>query len=414
MPSESKKLPGALLLVLSGLGFLIGMLAAAGVIFSLVRLPDSASSPADLLPVASAGALALLTGLLHLPALVITLKSLRGKATPINQPALFKAASLAGLGWLIIMVAGVFAIRAQAAWYIFVPLTLLAVAIPVWWLVEFSRRGLPRSTALREWGTLTIGLSAAPLLIMLIEIFLVVVIALGVLVVLSGQPDIMEQLSQVTQNFDLFQGGIDQLEQLMMEMARNPVFASALFLMVGVLAPFVEELFKPMALWFLLKRPLKEYEGYSLGLISGGAFALLESAGLVSQIGTETWVQAVALRAGTGLLHIGLSGLVGYGLVSSWNQKQFGHALLYLLGAAGLHGAWNSLALLIGFSASSIPAASAAEFQPTPGSILSVVGMVVVFGALLFIVLRINKKLRQPLENLPHNPASPASPSSVE
>ena len=41
----------------------------------------------------------------------------------------------------------------------------------------------------------------------------------------------------------------------MVELARNPVVAFALFLMVGVLAPFVEELFKPMALWFLLKRP---------------------------------------------------------------------------------------------------------------------------------------------------------------
>ena len=414
MPSGKRKLPGVLLLVFSALGIFVSLLAAAGIIFSLVSLPDSASSPADLLPVASAGALALLSGLLHLPALVISLKSLRGKATPINQPALFKAASLAGLGWLINMVAGFFAIRVQASWYVFVPLTLLAVAIPVWWLVEFSRRGLPRSTALREWGTLTIGLSATPLLIMAVELMLVLVITLAVLVVLSGQPGFMEQLGKVTQNLDLYQGGIDQLEQLIMEISRNPVIASALFLMIGVLAPFVEELFKPMALWFLLKRPLKDYEGFSLGLISGGAFALLESAGLVSQIGPETWVQAVALRAGTGLLHIGLSGLVGYGLVSSWNQKRFGHALLYLLGAAGLHGAWNSLALLSSFSATSIPAASAAEFQPTPGSILPVVGMVVVFGTVLFIVLRINKTLRQSLENHPYNPASPASPSSVE
>ena len=406
MPSKSKKLPGALLLLLSALGILFSLLAAAGVIFSLASLPDFASSPADLLPVVSTGALALLTGLLHLPTLVIALKSLRGKATPFNRPALFKAASLAGLGWLIILVGGGIASRTQAAWVVFVPLTLLAVAIPVWWLVEFGRRGLPRSTALREWGTLTIGLSAAPLFIMAVELMLVLVIVLVVLVVLGGQPGIMEQLGKITQNLDLYQGGIDQFEQLIMEMSRNPVIASALFLMVGVLAPFVEELFKPMALWFLLKRPLKEYEGFSLGLISGGAFALLESAGLVSQISLDTWVQAIALRAGTGLLHIGLSGLVGYGLVSSWNQKRFGHALLYLLSAAGLHGAWNSLALLSGFSTTSVPAASAAEFQPTAGSILSVVGIAVVFGAVLFIVLRINKKLRQSIQNIPDDSAS--------
>ena len=69
--------------------------------------------------------------------------------------------------------------------------------------------------------------------------------------------------------------------------------------------------------------------------------------------------------------------------------------ILYLFGAAGLHGAWNSLALLSSFSAAGAAAAGAAEFQPSLGSILSVAGMVVVFGAVLFLVLRINKNLRK-------------------
>jgi len=403
MPSESKKLPGVLLLLLSALGILFCFISAAGVAFSL---QFSAASSFEILPVASAGALAFLAGLLQIPTLVLAINKLRGKVIPVTKLTLFKPATLAALGWLVIMVGSVIASRAQTAWYVFIPLTLLAVAIPVWWLVEFSRRGLPRSTALREWGTLTIGLTTAPLLIMLIEVFMVAVIALAALVLLSSQPGFIEQLGRVTQNLDLYEGGIDQFEQMLMELARNPVIAAALFLMVGVLAPFVEELIKPMTLWFLLRRPLKEFEGFALGLISGGAFALLESAGLVSQIGPDTWVQAVALRAGTGLLHIGLSGLVGYGMVSSWNQKRFGHAFLYLFGAASLHGTWNSLALLSGFSATSVPAVSAAEFQPTVGSILSVIGMAVVFGAVLFIVLRINKMLRRSLATLPDVPAS--------
>ena len=197
----------------------------------------------------------------------------------------------------------------------------------------------------------------------------------------------------------------------MVELARNPVIAFALFLMIGVLAPLVEELFKPMALWFLLKRPLKEHRRVFVGSYQRRRFALLESAGLVSQIGLDTWVQAVVLRAGTGLLHIGLSGLVGYGLVSCWNQKRYGRAFLYLFGAAGLHGAWNSLALVSSFSATSTPAASLAEFQPTLMSILPVAGMVLIFITVLLIVLRINKKLRQSLENVTVDPSSPALPS---
>ena len=409
MPSESKKLPGVLMLLLSALGILFSVLIVAGVIFSLKVLPSSDSSVVEQLPVASSGALALLVGLLHIPALVLAVRSLRGKVSLVKHPALFKRASLAGLVWLGIMAAGILAIRAQAARFIFVPLTLFAVAVPVWWLVEVSRLGLPRSTAFREWGTLTIGLSAAPLFIMLVEISMVVVIALAVIVVLGRQPGFLEQLVNITQNLDLYKGGIEQLEQLLVEMARNPVIASALFLMIGVLAPFVEELFKPMAIWFLLKRPLKDIEGFSLGLISGGAFALLESAGLVSQIAPDTWVQAVILRAGTGLLHISLSGFVGYGLVSSWNRKRFGRAFLYLFGAAGLHGAWNSLALISSFSTTGASAASAAEFQPSPGNILSFAGMAAVFAAVLFLDLRINKTLRKSLPSPPDSSDSPAA-----
>jgi hypothetical protein len=366
------------------------------------------------MPIASTGVLALIAGLLQIPTLVLAINSLSGRVAQIRHAALFKPASFAGLVWLGILAAGSLTARALAAWFVLVPLTLLAVVLPIWWLVEFSRRGLPRSSPFREWGTLTIGLSIAPLLIMMAEITMVVLISMAVLAVFIWRPDLLGQLGNIAQELGQYQGGIEQLEHLIVELSRNPVIASALFLMIGVLAPLVEELFKPMALWFLLKRPLKDFEGFSLGLISGGAFALLESGGLVSQVTPETWVQAVVLRAGTGLLHIGLSGFVGYGLVSSWNRKRFSQAILYLLGAAGLHGAWNSLALWSSFSAASAVATDAAEFQPSLGSILSVAGMVVVFGAVLFLILRINKNLQKSHFNTPDNSVSTAGSALPE
>ena len=389
-----KKLPGVLLLVLSALGFIVSGLFAAIIVFSLAKSQPAAALQADSLPLASTGALAAFVGLLQVPTFMIALKSLRGKTTGVAHPSLLKPALLAGAVWAAAIAVASFAAQVQAPWPIFVPLTLLAVSIPVWLLVEISRNGLPRSSALREWGTLTIGLTIAPLLIMLIEIFMVAVITIAVLISLGTQPGFLEQVGVIVQNFDLYQGGIDQLEQLMGELAQNPLIAAALFLAIGVIAPFIEELFKPMAIWFLLKRPLKSWEGFSLGLISGGAFALLESAGLVSQIGIEVWAQAVILRAATGLLHIGLSGLVGYGLALSWNQNRFGRAAFYLLGAASLHGAWNSLALLSGFSTTTIPAAGAADFRASFTNFLPIAGMLAIFAAVLFLVLRVNRKLR--------------------
>jgi hypothetical protein len=414
MPSENKKLPGVLMLLLSALGILFSLLIVAGAVFTLQIKQPLTILAIEEMSLALTGALALLVGLLQIPALVFAIRSLRGKVSLVQHPSLIKAASIAGLVWLGIIVTGILAVRTQVAWFFFVPLTLLAVAVPVWWLVEFSRRGLPRPSPFREWGTLAIGLTAAPLLIMVIEISMLLVIALAVLAVFISQPDLLGQLQSIAQDLNLNQGGAEQLEQLIVQLSRNPVIASALFLMIGILAPIVEELFKPMALWFLLNRPLKESEGYSLGLISGGAFALLESGGLVSQITPETWVQAIVLRAATGLLHIGLSGFVGYQLVSNCNQKRFGHAILYLFGAAGLHGAWNSLALLSSFAAAGAPAVSAAEFQPSLGSILSVTGMIMVFGFVLFLTLHLNHTLQNPKPGTPDYPSSLSSSASIE
>lgn len=386
-------MPGVLLLLLSTLGIFFGVLTTAAVVYGF-SFQDEASR----LPTALTGGLVLLIAGLQVPVFVLSIRSLRGKSTTPVVPSLFKPAMAAGLAWLALLAGGILASRAQAPWPVMVPLTLLAVALPAWWLVEFSRRGLPRSSALREWGSLSIGLSAAPIIIMLAEVLLLLVIALAAVVVLAAQPGMLDQLTNITSGLNLGQGGMQDLEQTLFQLAKNPVIAAALFLMIGVLAPFIEELFKPMAIWFLLKRPLKLHEGFSLGLISGAAFALLESAGLLVQISLDEWAQAVILRAGTGLLHIGLSGLVGYGLVSAWNSKHIGRAFLFMLGAGGLHGAWNSLALLSGLAVSSIPAANADAFQPTPGGLMAVAGMLVVFIAVLLIVLRINKSLRADLE----------------
>ncbi len=414
MPSASKKLPGVLMLLLSALGILFGLLIAAGVLLSFQHQPHSAPLSVEQMSAASSGALALLVALLQFPTLIIAVRSLRGKTTLVKFPSLFKAASLTGLVWLGLIVAGILAVRAQINQYIFIPLNLMVVAIPVWWLVEFGRRGLSRSTSLREWGTLAIGLSAAPLLIMTIEIAMAAAVTLAVLVVFLRQPDYLNQLGNITQNFGLYQGGIEQLEQLIIELARNPVIASALFLLIGIFSPLVEELIKPMALWFLLNRPLKESEGFSLGLISGGAFALLESGGLVGQVSLETWAQVVILRAATGLLHISLSGFVGYKLVANWNRKRYGYAILNLVGAAGLHGAWNSLALLSSFSAVGTAAAGAADFQPTPGNILSLAGIFIVFGVVFFLVLHINHALKKVQVSSPEKSEPPAGFAAIK
>jgi RsiW-degrading membrane proteinase PrsW (M82 family) len=210
------------------------------------------------------------------------------------------------------------------------------------------------------------------------------------------------QFHSILENINQIKSGIGELEQIQLDMMKQPIISAAVFLILGLIAPLIEEIFKPMSSWFILSRPLEEFEGFSLGLISGGAFTILESAGIVIQMGSQDWLIAIALRTATGVLHIGLSGLVGYGLARSWRQKQFGRGLLYIIAATILHGIWNSMALLSGFS-SSVFNRPEMETSGTSG-VISLIFLMVIFISVVAITLKINSVLRQDL-------ARPTEPS---
>ena len=389
MPAKRNKLPSVLMILLSTLGVLISLaLAAASFLGS--SLGESHSLETQMF--ISLGALALMLGLLNIPALIYSIRDLRGRESRANHPSLFRAANFALILWAALLAAGAILNRTYPYTPWLAPITILCVLIPAWWLVEFARRRLKRPAPLYEWKTLTVGLTLAPITIMIIETLMVTLVIVVVLILLGFQTDILSNLTNLTANLDLSNSGMDQLDQLFYDLAKNPIVASALYLVIGLLAPFTEELFKPLAVWLSWKRPLKAREGYILGLISGGAFTLIESASLVSQINANDWLSGVVLRSSTGLLHIGLSGLVGYGIAKARSDKRWGAMLLTLLGATGLHGLWNSMALLNGFSTTVLPMTE--SMAVTAGSVISLVMMVLVFAAVLFITIKLNKKLR--------------------
>ena len=276
---------------------------------------------------------------------------------------------------------------------ILAPLTIAAISIPAWWLVEFSRRGLPRSTKLREWGTLTIGTTIIPIIIISIEMIFILFVIIAVLIAAGLQTGFKNQIGWLIHILALYQGGMEELELVMYDLMRNPIISAAIFITIGLFAPLVEEIFKPMAIWFLLKRPLKEVEGYSIGLISGGVFAFLESAGMVIQVGSQNWLTAIVLRTTTGLLHVGLSGLAGYGMVRSWNQKKYREMIAFSVSAAFLHGGWNSLTLLTGFS-STFATGETVFGISNMISILAFVFLIGIFITIIVINLKINSSLR--------------------
>jgi len=389
-------MPSVLLLLLSTLGILIGILTAALTLASAYVFPTTSLSAADEMSVLSTSILLISISVLNVPTLITSIKSLQRKTAHQSLQPLFQKANYLIILWLLIIAVGYYISHERSGIFFLAPLTVAAVIIPVWWLIEFSRRGLPRSTKLREWGTLTIGLTVTPIVIIMIELILIVVAVVVVMIKLGFQPDLTSQLFSFLENINLYQGGIEEVEKILYEMMKQPLISAAIFLTIGLIAPLIEEIFKPMSTWFLLSRPLEEYEGFSLGLISGGAFAILESAGMVIQMDIQDWLIATTLRAATGVLHIGLSGMVGYGLARSWHQKRLGRGILYVFTATILHGAWNSLALLSDFSFSILSEEPGAEILGA-SNILSLFFMIIVFVSIIIITLKINSRLRRNL-----------------
>ena len=393
MASKRKILPSFLLLVLSTLGFLVSLLAATGTLRGYFR-PDlySAGRAEQILPT-TGGMLFLLIACLHAPTIFFTSRNLFRKDNSFVFSSLFMPANIALGLWVLVMAAGTYLSLTDGPTPALAIMTILGIAIPILWLVEFNRRKLPRSTPLREWGTLSTSLTVAPFIIMLVETLVVILVVIAVVLTAGMQPGFMESIRPLLEDAPWTSGSIEEMEQMLYEVAQNPVIAVAIFFVIGVIAPAVEEIFKPMAIWFLLRHPIKPHEGFSLGMISGGAFALLESASLVSQISSDNWLPAVSLRAATGMLHIGLSGLVGYGFAKSWHEKRYARSILFVLAAAGLHGSWNSLALVNGFS-TSVFSPAAEGLAPSIAEGVSIGLMAAVFAGTVFITQRINLHLR--------------------
>ena len=399
MASKKQKIPSVLLLLLSALGILIGILIAALTLTSAYVFPAASLSAADEMSVLSTSMLLISISILNVPTLITSIKNLQRKTAHRSLQPLFQIANYLIVLWFMMIGVGYFISRGGSRTFFLAPLTVAAVIIPVWWLIEFSRRGLPRSTRLREWGTLTIGLTVTPIVIIMFELILIVVAAVVVMIGLGFQPSLSNQLFSFLENINIYQGEIGEVEQILYEMMKQPLISAAIFLTIGLIAPLIEEIFKPMSTWFLLNRPLEEYEGFSLGLISGGAFAILESAGMVIQMDIQDWLIAITLRAATGVLHVGLSGLVGYGLARSWHQKRIGKGILYIFSATILHGVWNSLTLLSGFYSSALSGGPGIETSGING-VLSLFFMIIVFVGIIVITLTINSRLRQDLTEM--------------
>ncbi|HEX8997801.1 MAG TPA: PrsW family intramembrane metalloprotease [Ktedonobacterales bacterium] len=208
------------------------------------------------------------------------------------------------------------------------PLVALAGALPALAILAFTSQRLRNpSTRRHVWMSLFYGMTLAPLCAVIIETILSLII---VSVLHLSAQDAQSVLGQPNVSNP------------------SPTLALAMFLVLSVVAPLVEEGVKPLGALLAIRRLRTPGEAFLVGLAAGVGFDVLETIGYIGQ-GQADWISVAIERIGAGLLHgvgAGMGALGWYYLVNGSGVR-----LRWLRGigcgvyAIVQHGLFNALSL---------------------------------------------------------------------
>lgn len=244
-------------------------------------------------------------------------------------------------GWLrFIIIMFPFILWAVEAWkysiilpgWIFSVLIFMGVLIPAVWLLRMASGHLWGKHKGRNASVISFSSSVTMPFIMLVEL-LVMIIAIILLAAFSfsGFFKVPESMSEIE------------------ELLNSPLAVLIITIFVAGVGPFIEELFKTLAVWSLQGLEISEEEGYVAGMMSGAAFALVEGMLYAAQTamtpGNE-WLYFLLGRFGGTLIHIFNGGLIGWVLTRTWQDRKLARLLVVYLLAFIVHGLWNLAVVL--------------------------------------------------------------------
>jgi RsiW-degrading membrane proteinase PrsW (M82 family) len=227
--------------------------------------------------------------------------------------------------WMINLSLG----RAPGAAFDVLPLALLAGALPALAILAFTTQRLhDPSTRRHVWMSLIYGATLAPLIAVIVELILTLIIV-----------------------FALGLTGSDAQAVLTNQGAGAPTGAVALamFLVLSVVAPVVEEGVKPLGALLAIRRLRVPGEAFLVGLAAGIGFDIFETIGYIG-MGQADWISVAIERVGAGLLHgvgAGMGALGWYYLINGKGVRLrwlraigcFAYALIQ-------HGTFNAFSLI--------------------------------------------------------------------
>jgi hypothetical protein len=288
---------------------------------------------------------------------------------------------------------------AWLAWIMLPALTVLVIVPPIWLLFGIGTNGIELGLRWRVFGMLGLSLTIGPLIMILLEIVLLLgIITVGAIIIAVQQPALFQEILNlgrvITQETN-----IETVLKLLAPYISNPVVIATAIGYIALIVPLIEELFKPLAVWIFAGKIESPAQGFAMGLLSGAAFAFIESLN-ASGDGTMSWPVIVSIRAVTSLLHITASGLVGWGIASAFREKRIMLFFAAYFSAVAIHGLWNACAVGVGLS-------TVGEFIGKPEWLYNIIpaalsGMFVLGVGMFSVLLASNRKLRNlSLSSLP-------------
>jgi hypothetical protein len=280
--------------------------------------------------------------------------------------------------------------------WIFLPvLTVLAIVAPIWLLFGIASKGLELGPRWRFFSIFSLSMTVAPFVMVVLEVLvLVFIIIAGSVYVAVTQPGLVGELQALT---ELLNESMD--EEAMFAMIApyltNPILIATGIGYIALIVPLIEELFKPLAVWLFARKIETPAQGFALGVLSGAAFALVESLNASSD-GTTTWAIIVTTRTGTSVLHMLTSGLVGWGIASAFGERRIGRFFAAYASAVLIHGIWNAAAAGTGLASLGESVGRPEWFFNFMPALIS--GMMVIGLGVVALLFASNRKLRQQTE----------------
>ncbi len=360
--SNSKNWHTILSLGLSGLGiayFLIQSLS-----LGVLWIVNFSSPPSDLTEIISYGLLfwsSIFSGLVLVPLFILSLFQLQGKAPPkwlvTEKTVIRKISFWLFLLWPIIVMIGWFVAGRPMIAAVFLGLiNILVAGLPILWIYIQGSKDLKRIHPLDQWRIFGFSLTITPVIIIIVEIIILLMLAgFGLLYIsyrTSMDPSFERDLVFLSNQVSIRQNDLDAvLEIIKPYMFQPSMIVWGLVIFAGVI-PVVEEMIKPLALWSMAGRRISPQEGFVGGLLCGAGFALMENVLYFTATFTAMdWLILALGRAGTGVLHILASGLIGWGLARAWRDGKWVFLGITSFAAIVLHGLWNAVSLATGVAA---------------------------------------------------------------